>query len=181
MRRALEFLFTRLLRSRLGIAVAIAVVVVGIVGAARLVAGPGNDRPTLIGGTPGPINVTDPEAGDDGLTVTTEPSPRTSPGAPEPAAVARSFATAWLDHRDVAAAEWHEGLRPLATETLAEQLTGVDPVTVPADRITGDLLVVPLNDSLVEVVVPVDSGELRLGLVAHQGRWRVDTVDWQRR
>ncbi|MGI5146124.1 hypothetical protein ACQEVC_06935 [Plantactinospora sp. CA-294935] len=181
MRRAVEFLFTRLLRSRLGIAVVIAVVVLGIVGAARLVAGPGEDRPGLIGGTPGPISVTDPAAGDDGLTVTTEPSPRTSPGAPEPAQVARSFATAWLDHRDVTADEWHGRLRPLVTENLAEQLTGVDPATVPADRITGELLVVPQNDSLVEAVVPVDSGELRLGLVALEGRWRVDTVDWQRR
>ena len=107
--------------------------------------------------------------------------PRTSPGAPAPVAVARSFATAWLDHRDVTAEQWHAGLRPLATTELAEKLTGVDPVAVPADRITGDPVVVPRNDSLVEVVIPVDSGELRLGLVALEGRWRIDTVDWQRR
>ncbi|MFY1674734.1 hypothetical protein ACN27G_33170 [Plantactinospora sp. WMMB334] len=180
MRRALEYLVTRILRSRLGLALGLAVVIIGIVGAARLVAGPGDDRPGLVGGTPGPISITDPAAGDDGLIATEEPSPRTSPGAPEPAEVARSFATAWLDH-DVTAQEWQEGLRPLATDDLVEQLTGVDPVTVPADRITGELVVVPHNDSLVEVVVPVDSGELRLGLVAAEGRWRVDTVDWQRR
>ncbi|GIG85223.1 hypothetical protein [Plantactinospora endophytica] len=181
MRRAIEFLFTRILRSRLGIAIGLAVVILGIIGAARLVAGGGDGGPTLIGGTPGPISVTDPEAGDDGLTVTAEPTPRTSPGAPEPEAVARSFTTAWLDHQDVTAREWHDRLRPLATAQLAEQLTGVDPVTVPADRITGEPRVVPQNDSLVEVVVPVDSGELRLGLVAPEGRWQVDTVDWQRR
>lgn len=180
MRRAIEFLFTRILRSRLGLALMLAVLVVGIVGAARLVAGP-DDGPGLLGGPSGPISTVDPTAGDDGLTVTEEPSPQTSPGAPAPETVARSFATAWLDHRDVTAEQWHAALRPLATADLTEKLTGVDPAGVPADRITGEPVVVPRNDSLVEVVIPVDSGELRLGLLAPEGRWQVDTVDWQRR
>ncbi|MBE1486510.1 hypothetical protein [Plantactinospora soyae] len=181
MRRAIEFLLTRVLRSRLGLALGLAIVIIGIVGAARLVAGPGSDASGLRGGPVSPISTTDPSAGDDGLTVVEEPTPWTSPGAPAPVAVARSFATAWLDHRDVTAEEWHKTLRPLATAALAEKLSGVDPIGVPADRITGDPVVVPRNDSLVEVVVPVDSGELRLGLVAPEGRWQVDTVDWQRR
>jgi len=180
MRRAIEFLFTRILRSRLGLALGLAIVIIGIVGAARLVAGPGGTS-GLLGGPAAPISTVDPSEGDDGLTASEEPTPYTSPGAPAPATVARSFATAWLDHRDVTAQGWYETLTPLATAELAEQLSGVDPVAVPADRITGELAVVPRNDSLVEVVVPVDSGELRLGLVAQAGRWQVDTVDWQPR
>lgn len=181
MRRFVEHLFTRVLRSRLGVALVLAVLILGIVGATRLIAGPGETRSLLPGGAVPPITTTDAEAGDDGLNEVAEPTPWTSPGAPKPAEVARSFAEAWLRHDGVEARQWHDGLRPYATGTLLDKLAGVDPAGVPADRITGDLSVRPVNDSLVEVVIPVDSGVLRLGLLAEQGRWRVDTVDWQRR
>ncbi|ROT28028.1 hypothetical protein [Micromonospora sp. HM5-17] len=180
MRRVVEYLVTRVLRSRLGLALGIAVLVLGIVGAARLVAGPTDARPPLPGGAVPPISTSDAEAGDDGLTVVEEPSPWTSPGAPEPAEVARAFADAWLRRAGVTAAQWHDGLRPYATEELLDKLAGVDPAGIPAERITGEPRTVPVTDSLVEVVLPVDTGELRLGLEAEEGRWRVDTVNWQR-
>ncbi|MGI5212954.1 hypothetical protein [Plantactinospora sp. CA-290183] len=179
-RRAIEFLFTRVLRSRLGVALLLGVVILGIVGAARLLSGSIGDIADGVRGPAQPIVTEDPEAGDDGLTVTVDPTPYTSPGAPVPAAVARSFGTAWVAHRGVTAQRWLDELLPLATPELAEKLTGVDPAGVPADRLTGDPVVIPRSDSLVEVTIPVDSGELRLGLLATEGRWRVDTVDWSR-
>jgi hypothetical protein len=51
---------------------------------------------------------------------------------------------------------------------------------VPADRIAGDLELIPRGRKYVEVAVPVDSGRLILRLIAPEGRWLVDGVDWER-
>jgi hypothetical protein len=51
---------------------------------------------------------------------------------------------------------------------------------VPADRIVGKPTVIPHAASLVEATVGVDSGRLRLRLVAPDGKWLVDGVDWER-
>lgn len=181
MRRAIEFLTTRLLRSRLGIAVLLAAVIFGIIGAARLVAGPSDGGLGLPREPSRPITTVDPSAGDDGvLNDESVPSPSTRPGSPKPEEVGRAFADAWLIHRDVSPEQWHAALLPYSTPTLAEKLTGVDPVAVPADRLTGEPTVVPQTESLVEVTIPVDTGRLRLRLVAPDGRWLVDGVDWER-
>lgn len=181
-RRALEFLITRVLRSRLGVAVALAVVILGIVATARLLAGPDADDPGLTTEAPPPVTTVDPSVGDDGVFgVEPPPSPTAPAGTPPPATVARKFATAWLAHQGVTAEQWHAGLRPYATEALLEKLAGVDPTEVPADRLTGEPVLVPQAEGLVEVSLPVDSGELRLELVAADGgRWLTDTVDWKR-
>ncbi|GAB3796626.1 hypothetical protein GCM10027605_04900 [Micromonospora zhanjiangensis] len=98
MRKAVEFLFTRVLRSRIGVALGLAVVVLGIVGAARLYAGPTD--PVVRARPPAPIATVDPEAGDDGvIDAESTPTPSTSPGAAAPGTVAKAFATAWLLHR----------------------------------------------------------------------------------
>lgn len=181
-RRTVELIIGRVLRSRYGIAALLAVVVVGVLSSARLVAGPSGDQPPVIGGAPdAPITTVGPTAGDDGLT-SPEPPPQpvTSPGTAKPLAVARAFASAWLRHNDVTAQEWHAGLLPHATEELSDQLKGADPAGVPADRITGDLEMIPRGRDFVEVAVPVNSGRLLLRLVAPEGRWLVDGVDWER-
>jgi hypothetical protein len=172
----------RLLRTRYGIAVVLAVVVLAVVGIARLAA-PG-ERPAggirvdATADVPSPV---DPTAGDDGeVTPPPAENPVTSPGAAAPETVAMSFASAWLDHRGVDGPAWLARLRPFATAGLVEDLTDVDPVGVPADRITGTLQLIPRSSSLVEVTLPVDSGELRLRLLAENGRWLVDGVDWER-
>ncbi|MFK3981700.1 hypothetical protein ACI2K4_15135 [Micromonospora sp. NPDC050397] len=181
MRRALETLVTGILRSRLGVALALAVVVLGVVGAARLVSGISGDDPGLSGAPVEPIATVDPTTGNDGVLATeAPPTPRTSPGAPAPEEVARKFATAWLAHDGVPAEQWFDRLRPFSTAGLAERLSGVDPAGVPADRLTGKLEIVTRSEELVEVNVPVDAGTLRLELVAPQGRWLVDAVDWER-
>jgi hypothetical protein len=187
-RRAFQLLGTSVLRSRLGVAVVLAVVVFAVVGVARVVAGP-DDRST---GALQPVDTAtatetaEPTEGDDGVvepaptsTTALDPGPSLSPGAREPESVAEDFAEAWLD-RTAQADAWHAALAPNATPALAAKLEGVDPVVVPAERLTGPARVVPQGSGLAEVSYPVDSGTLVLRLIVEKGRWLVDGVDWER-
>ena len=180
-RRAIEFLVTRLLRSRLGIALALAVVIAGLIGTARLVSGPGGADSGVTGAPVSPISTVDPHVGDDGAIATQPPgAPSLSPGAARPEKVAHDFTAAYLAHQNVTPEQWLAALRPFSTGALVEKLTGVDPVTGPADRRTGELTLIVRSAELVEATVPVDSGRLRLELVAPDGRWLVDVLDWER-
>jgi hypothetical protein len=180
-RRALDLLVTHVLRSRVVLALALAVVVLGVVGVARLVAGPAESGASLGGAPSRPLVTVDATAGDDGVAAAVpRPSVSVSPGAATPESVARAFAMAWLNHRGVSAERWHADLRPHCTSSLAGKLAGVDPAIVPADRLTGDPVLIPQADGLVDVTIAVDSGKLRLRLVAPAGRWLVDGVDWER-
>ena len=176
MRRTIELLINRMFRSRWGIALVIAVLVLFVVGAARLFAGGPSQPPLLDAPDPVPVLSVDPKDDD---SVIPEPTPtiRTSPGTAAPEAVAYAFASAWVHHR-VSTDTWYDALLPHATENLADTLQGVDPDTVPADRITGRPALTPMGDGLVEAVVPADTGELRLRLVAPDGHWLVDGIDW---
>lgn len=181
MRRALEFLVTRVLRSRLGIALAIGVVVAGVIGTARLVAEPMDPAAGLSNRPSQPVTTVDPTTGDDGVVgSTTPPSPVTRPGSSTPEQIADRFTTAWLAGRNQTPDEWHAKLRPLSTTELAEKLAGADPAAVPAEQTTGEPSVRPRTEHFVEVLVPLDSGRLRLELVAPDGEWLVDAVDWER-
>jgi hypothetical protein len=66
------------------------------------------------------------------------------------------------------------------TPTLARELSGVDPAGVPASRVTGKPSLIPLGATVADVLIPVDSGTLRLRLVVLEDRWLVDGVDWKR-
>jgi hypothetical protein len=164
---------------RLWAAAALAVVVLGIVGVARAMSGPAEP---LVSAPRAPIAAsvsTAPDAGDDGVATTAEPSVTASPGAQGPEAVAKDFALAWLD-RTATTDEWLAGLLRHATPALMAKLQGVDPLGVPANRLTGPPTVVPRGPGYLEVSFPVDSGTLRLRMVAPEGRWLVDGVDWER-
>ncbi|WP_027659780.1 hypothetical protein [Salinispora fenicalii] len=180
-RRTIEQFLTRVLRSRVGIALALAVVVFGIIGTTRLVAGaeePGNglsNRPEQ------PITTVHPTVGDDGLIDTRSPTPVTRPGAAAPEQVAAQFVTAWRGEPGMTAERWHAGLRPLATPVLAEQLVDVDPADVPTGEVAGTPTVRARSETVVEARVPFDTGQLRLELVAPDGQWRVDAVDWEQK
>jgi hypothetical protein len=181
MRRALEFLLTRVLKSRLGIALALAVVVFGIVGAARLVAGSDDPTSGLSNRPNQPITTVDPMAGDDGaISTPTPPYPITRPGALAPERIADRFVAAWLGEPGISTEQWHAGLRPLSTDALTKKLTGVTPAEVPVGRLTGSPTLRPLTEALVEVLIPFDTGQLRLELVSPHGQWLVDAVDWER-
>ncbi|WBB66036.1 hypothetical protein [Micromonospora sp. WMMD812] len=182
MRRALEFLVTRMLRSRLGIALALAVVVFGVIGAARLVAGPGDPTLGLINRPSEPVTTVEPTAGDDGLVGTAAPpTPVTRPGALSPERTADRFVTAWLGKPGMTAEQWRDGLRPLSTPELTAKLARAVPAAVPAGSVTDEATVRPRAANFVEVLVPLDSGRLRLEVVAPDGQWLVDAVDWERK
>ncbi|MEU6022470.1 hypothetical protein [Micromonospora sp. NPDC047134] len=180
-RRAIEFLVTRLLRSRLGVALGIAVLVLGVVGAARLVAGPGDPTTGLSNRPAEPITTVHPTTGDDGaISTTSTPTPKTAPGEAEPEQVAERFVVAWLGKPGLTVEEWHEGLRPLSTADLMDKLAGADPARVPSGQMTDEVTIRPRSETFVEAMIALDTGRLRLELVAPQGRWLVDAVDWER-
>jgi hypothetical protein len=180
-RRFVEPLVRVALRSRVGVALVLALVVLAIVGAAKIFPNSTDGHPGLRGAPDQPIITASATISDDGL-ATSEPAPTpvVSPGTAAPAAVAEAFAQAWVSHRDVPADRWYAGLLPYCTESLARKLADVDPVGVPADRLTGRPILVPYAESVVDATIPVDTGSLRLRLLAVESHWLVDGVDWQR-
>jgi hypothetical protein len=178
MKRALHFLVTRVMRSRTGIALALAVLVLGVVGTTRVLSGPADNpgvRPPAQ-----PLVPSSPMPPEDGL-VSPEAtvSPTVVPGAQTPETVAGAFAADWVA-RHVPADVWHARLAERATPELARKLSGVDPAAVPAERVTGQPVLIPHAATIVDVVIPVDSGKLRLRVIAADDRWLVDGVDWER-
>ncbi|WP_422737287.1 hypothetical protein ACN263_28350 [Micromonospora sp. WMMD729] len=181
MRRALEFLFSRALRSRLGVAAVIAVLILGVIGAARLAAGGTAPADGLSNRPNRPITTVDPTAGDDGVVATeAPPSPVTPRGARTPEQVADRFASAWLGGPGMTAEQWQAGLRPMSTPALTEKLAGAEPGGVPAEKLTGPPTVRSRTETFVEVLLPLDTGRLRLELVMADKSWLVDVVDWER-
>ncbi|WDZ85709.1 hypothetical protein [Micromonospora cathayae] len=180
-RRAVEFLFTRVLRSRFGVALGIGVLVLGVIGAARLVAGPVDPTAGLSNRPEQPITTVDPNSGDDGaISTAAPPSPVTSPGAPLPEQITDRFVRAWLGGEGMTSEEWLATIRPFATPVLLDKMAGADPAAVPAARTVGPATLRPRTESFVEALVSLDTGRLRLELVAPDGRWLVDVVDWER-
>lgn len=180
-RRAAQLVARGLLRSRVGVAVVLAVVVFGVVGAAKVFSGSDDAAPGLNGAPEQPILTVTATIADDGLaSPEPTPSPKISPGTAVPATVATAFGRAWVNHSDVTAEEWYAALLPHCTEALAKKLVGVDPAGVPADRLTGEPVLIPYADRIVDATIRVDSGLLRLRLTAVEGRWLVDGIDWER-
>ncbi|NUR96955.1 MAG: hypothetical protein HOV67_17060 [Kribbellaceae bacterium] len=171
-----------LLRSRVGVAIVLAAIVLGAVGIARLfgdnrATGPStsgysapSEEPLYSGST----------APDDGV-VSAIPtvSPSVASGAASPAQVASAFAASWLQ-RTRTAKTWLDALRPHSTQQLVDQLQGVDPQDVPDTRITGTVTLVTYSESAAQAVIPLDSGRLVLRMVGPNGHWFVDGVDWER-
>jgi hypothetical protein len=180
MPRFMELGLNRLFRSRWGVALVIGVVVLAVVGIGRVFAGATNDGSALTAPSAAPVITADPSDDDGELSSEPPPSPVTSPGRAEPEAVAYAFASAWVDHQNVSAKAWHDGLVPNATKRLSDELDGVDPAGVPASRVLGRPGLVPVSNTLVNAVVNVDSGKLTLRLVSADGHWLVDGVDWDR-
>jgi hypothetical protein len=108
------------------------------------------------------------------------PAPSTSAGATAPGKLASQFLTAWLKHANVTPDAWFTGMQAYMTTRLASELTGVDPAGVPASRITGPVTLIDHDTSFVEASIPVDSGIVTLRLLATNGQWLVDGVDWTR-
>ena len=104
----------------------------------------------------------------------------TPPGARTPEQIADRFAAAWLGRPGLTAEAWQAGLRPLSTPALTEKLAGVEPESVPAEKVTGAPTMRERTETFVEVLRPPRLRPLRLELVAPTVRWLVDGVDWER-
>ena len=175
----------RLLGTRYGIAVALIVIVFGIVGVGRVMTngrsaeqvGPKVDPlPTPIASTSSNV-----ESGDDALI---EPgnanvSPSLSAGTPSVSTVANRFIEAWLKHSGVGGDQWRMSLSSNATPDLMIKLQDTDPGSVPADTVTGDITITDQGGSVWSAKIPVNGGTVTLRLVAAHGRWQVDGIDWE--
>lgn len=178
MPRILEQGLTSLFRSRWGVALVIVSIVVAVVGIGRLFSDGDPDPPSLGSASPAPAISVDSEEDDSVIDSAPPPSPSTSPGRAQPETVAYAFASAWSNHQNVAPKNWRDRLLPNATKNLAAELNGVDPAGVPADRVIGRPSLVPVSATVVTAVVTMDSGKLNLRLVAPDGHWLVDGIDW---
>jgi hypothetical protein len=178
MPRSLELGLNRIFRSRWGVAVVLAVIVLAIIGIGRVFAD-GSDSPPLGVASPGPTVSADPKDDDSIIETDPPPSPSTRPGRAQPEAVAYAFASAWADHQNVTPKAWRAQLLPNSTTKLADELDGVDPASVPAERVIGRPSLVPVSTTVVNAVVTTDTGKLSLRLISPDGHWRVDGIDWE--
>lgn len=172
----------RLLGTRFGAAIGLVLLIALVIGIGKAIGGP--SRQPLVAGpaastAPASPTATPPE--DDGMgSAAPVPGPSTSPGAPDPQTVALHFTTAWLNHTGVSAGVWHSGVAKYATTNLSTELDGTDPADVPTNRMTGQPTVIDHATSYVDVAIPCDGGTVTLRVLATNGRWLVDGVDWQR-
>ena len=181
MARFLELGLNRIFRSRWGIGAVILVLVLAIVGVGRIFSdGSDTSSPVVNTGSPAPALSADPDDDDSEISPEPPPSPTANPGMAEPEAVAYAFASAWVDHKNVSAKTWHDGIMPNSTKSLSDELNNVDPADVPASQVIGRPAVVPVGDGLVSAVVTTDAGKLTLRLIAPGKHWLVDGIDWDR-
>ncbi len=176
--RTLELGLNKVFRSRWGVAIVIFVIVIAVVGLGRAFSGGKNGNPLVGGASPAAVASVDPSDDDGQVASEAPPTPSTGPGRAEPEAVAYAFASAWVDHKNITSKTWRDQLLPNSTQKLANELRGVDPAGVPADRVIGRPNVAAISSSLVNAVVTMDSGKLSLRLVAPDGHWLVDGIDW---
>jgi hypothetical protein len=163
----------RRLGTRTSISAGLIVVVALVLLVARLA---GNNDKASESSRPGPIPSIDMSAGDDGPVA---PTYSAFADDAEVRAAAATFMQSWM-RRSLSSEDWHAALVPLTTASLATSLEGVDPVVVPATRITGDVTVTLRSDLYALLSVPVDTGTVELGLLKQNNTWLVDSVDWQR-
>ncbi len=127
------------------------------------------------------LSTVDPSTGDDSV-VHLDPSPTlTQPANGQAAvAVATAFATHWIN-KSRSASAWRNSLQPLSTKTLTGELANAEPVSVPAQRLTGPAITEVHAETSADFIFPTDAGKLRLRLVfVAEGRWLVDGIDWER-
>ncbi|MFC3992806.1 hypothetical protein [Actinoplanes siamensis] len=153
-------------------------IVLAIVGIGRLLSDGRSESPVGLG-SPAPAISIDPSEDDSIVSSEPPPSPKTSPGRAEPEQVAYAFASAWVSHTGVTSKKWLDRLLPNATTDLADQLRGVDPAGVPADQVIGRPALDVVNDTQVNAIVTMNTGRLSLRLIAPDGHWLVDGIDWE--
>jgi hypothetical protein len=166
----------RWLLSRLGTRVGVALGLVLLIAAAIAIGKLAGDRVETPIARPDqrPLITIDPTTGDDGV-VDLTPTSRPDSEAMD---VATAFVKAWL-RTDLSAEDWRTGVSRVATESLARNLAGVDPTTVPATRQTGQPTVRLQAPTYLRLAVPMDTGTLVLTVFKDDGEWLVGEVDWE--
>ena len=126
------------------------------------------------------ISTIDPTTGNDSV-VNLDPSPSLKQANGQQAlSVATTFAENWIN-KNRSASAWRSSLQPLSTKTLTSELAGTDPISVPAQRLSGPATTEVLAETSADIIFPTDAGKLRLRLVfVADGRWLVDGIDWER-
>ena len=177
MNRALRIIF-----SRYGIVVIILVLVLGVIALATQ-----REQTPLDGGGSNNGGSTSDETSeafteDDGLATEACEGDDCYPEEELPQdAVDRSveFAEAWLNPNGYGASSWYDSIVPFLTENQAELMQGVDPLSVPAEEITGE----PAPAGA-EVGIPMDTGTLTLTMTEGSNNWTdldwlVSAIDWE--
>jgi hypothetical protein len=90
-----------------------------------------------------------------------------------------TFAEAWLNPNGYGSDAWYDSVVPFVTTEQADLLQGVDPISVPAQSITGD----PTAEGP-KVSIPMDTGILTLTMTQGSNNWTendwlVSAIDWE--
>ncbi|HIW62611.1 MAG TPA: hypothetical protein H9881_09155 [Candidatus Stackebrandtia excrementipullorum] len=167
----------RILGSRYGIAAILVLLVVVVVAVAQANSDP---RPGGSRQQDGVVKEPSPGAPDDGYAVPDSEAaeePTTENVLPAQAiADATTFADLWVVVGEVSAEAWYARLAPYATEATAQQLSGVDPLNVPASEIIGEPTIVGPT-----VEFDTDQGLLILTMTEENGTWKVSSIDFDHR
>jgi hypothetical protein len=164
-------------RPRTALGIGLLLVVAVVVAFGKLIGG--SQRSTGFPDGTTPLSTVNPSAGNDSVADLVPTPTLGDTGSAEVTAAATHFATLWIDHNKPAKA-WRDSLLPLCTKALAAELSGADPATVPANRITGPATLDVHADTTVDAIIPIDAGRLRLRMVVQQNKWLVDGIDWER-
>lgn len=110
----------------------------------------------------------------------TAPLAQPTSAAPSPDAlnVAKLWAQAWVNHpAGITNEQWLDGLRPYTTDEFLPQMSTVDPINIPATRLTGEPRASQSYTSSVQVLVPTDGPELSISVLKTSAGWRVSDYD----
>lgn len=92
---------------------------------------------------------------------------------------ALDFTRAWLNPYGYGPNGWHDSIAPYLTPAHTELMQGVDPISVPAEEITGEA-----TASGSKVAIPLDTGTLTLTMTEGSNDWTangwlVSAIDWE--
>lgn len=106
----------------------------------------------------------------------TDPGPTGTPTATRSAAdTATAFVKAWARPK-LAQNVWYKGVVVYATQGYGSLLTTVEPVNVPASKVTTPARVESSDDTSAVAVVGTDAGDMRVEMTNTNGEYRVNSI-----
>lgn len=111
------------------------------------------------------------------VSVPTE-APASVPPSDAGLTVVREWGERWTNHpAGLTAKQWLDRLRPYTTDEFITVMSTVDPVNVPATKVTGPPVPRESTKTSMRVVLPTDGGKLRIHVVRTSEGWRVAGYD----